>query len=125
MVARHDAAQASLMAQLKARRVKKTYLALVQGNVAAAVGRIEAPIGETRAIAERYPWSRTGGPRRPATTAPARAGAARMASSACSCMPGGSSSPRRRAKPIRATAPLPPELESVLDGLRDGGGLAR
>ena len=33
------------MAQLKARRVKKTYLALVQGSVAAAVGRIEAPIG--------------------------------------------------------------------------------
>jgi len=45
MVARHDAAQASLSAQLKARRVKKTYLALVQGSVAAAVGRIEAPIG--------------------------------------------------------------------------------
>jgi 23S rRNA pseudouridine1911/1915/1917 synthase len=45
MVARHDAAQASLMAQLKARRVKKTYLALVMGSVAAAVGRIEAPIG--------------------------------------------------------------------------------
>ena len=45
MVARHDAAQASLMAQLKARRVKKTYQALVQGSVAAAVGRIEAPIG--------------------------------------------------------------------------------
>jgi 23S rRNA pseudouridine1911/1915/1917 synthase len=45
MVARHDAAQASLMAQLKARRVKKTYLALVQGSVAAALGRIEAPIG--------------------------------------------------------------------------------
>ena len=45
MVARHDAAQASLMAQLKARRIKKTYLALVQGSVAAAVGRIEAPIG--------------------------------------------------------------------------------
>ena len=33
------------MAQLKARRIKKTYLALVQGSVAAAVGRIEAPIG--------------------------------------------------------------------------------
>jgi 23S rRNA pseudouridine1911/1915/1917 synthase len=33
------------MAQLKARRVRKTYLALVAGNVAAAVGRIEAPIG--------------------------------------------------------------------------------
>lgn len=45
MVAKHDAAQASLMAQLKARRVKKTYLALVLGDVAAAVGRIEAPIG--------------------------------------------------------------------------------
>jgi 23S rRNA pseudouridine1911/1915/1917 synthase len=45
IVARSDAAQASLMAQLKARRIKKTYLALVQGSVAAAVGRIEAPIG--------------------------------------------------------------------------------
>jgi len=45
MVARHDRAQASLMAQLKARRVKKTYLALVQGKVGAAAGRIEAPIG--------------------------------------------------------------------------------
>jgi 23S rRNA pseudouridine1911/1915/1917 synthase len=45
MVARTDAAQASLMAQLKARRVKKTYQALVLGEVAAAVGRIEAPIG--------------------------------------------------------------------------------
>jgi 23S rRNA pseudouridine1911/1915/1917 synthase len=45
MVAKHDAAQASLMAQLKARRVKKTYLALVAGNVAASLGRIEAPIG--------------------------------------------------------------------------------
>ena len=45
MVARHDAAQASIMAQLKARRVKKTYQALVQGSVSAAVGRIEAPIG--------------------------------------------------------------------------------
>ena len=45
MVAKTDGAQASLMAQLKARRVKKTYLALVQGSVAAAAGRIEAPIG--------------------------------------------------------------------------------
>ncbi len=45
MVAKTDAAQAALMAQLKARRIKKTYLALVQGSVAAAVGRIEAPIG--------------------------------------------------------------------------------
>ncbi len=45
MVAKNDAAQASLMAQLKARRVKKTYLALVLGSVSAAAGRIEAPIG--------------------------------------------------------------------------------
>jgi 23S rRNA pseudouridine1911/1915/1917 synthase len=45
MVARTDAAQASLQGQLKARRVKKSYLALVQGSVAAAAGRIEAPIG--------------------------------------------------------------------------------
>jgi 23S rRNA pseudouridine1911/1915/1917 synthase len=45
IVARNDAAQASVMAQLKARRVRKTYLALAQGSVAAAVGRIEAPIG--------------------------------------------------------------------------------
>jgi 23S rRNA pseudouridine1911/1915/1917 synthase len=45
MVAKHDAAQQSLMAQLKARRIRKTYLALVVGNVSAAVGRIEAPIG--------------------------------------------------------------------------------
>ena len=45
MVAKNDAAQHSLMAQLKARRVKKTYLALVQGEVAAGLGRIEAPIG--------------------------------------------------------------------------------
>jgi 23S rRNA pseudouridine1911/1915/1917 synthase len=45
MVAKTDAAQAALMAQLKARRVKKTYLALVEGSVDAAAGRIEAPIG--------------------------------------------------------------------------------
>ena len=45
MVAKQDRAQASLMAQLKARRIRKTYLALALGNVAAAVGRIEAPLG--------------------------------------------------------------------------------
>jgi 23S rRNA pseudouridine1911/1915/1917 synthase len=45
MVARDDAAQTSLMAQLKARRVKKTYLALAAGALEASVGRIEAPIG--------------------------------------------------------------------------------
>ena len=45
VVARTDHAQAALMAQLKARRVKKTYLALVHGSPAAELGRIEAPIG--------------------------------------------------------------------------------
>ncbi len=45
MVAKNDMAQTSLMAQLKGRRVRKTYLALVVGDVVAAVGRIEAPIG--------------------------------------------------------------------------------
>ena len=45
IVARNDRAQAALMAQLKARRVKKTYLSLVGGSVPAQVGRIEAPIG--------------------------------------------------------------------------------
>ena len=45
VVARNDTAQSSLMAQLKARRVKKTYLALVHGAVPAQNGRIEAPIG--------------------------------------------------------------------------------
>ena len=45
VVAKDDAAQASLMAQLKARTVKKTYQALVQGEVAASAGRIEGAIG--------------------------------------------------------------------------------
>lgn len=45
VVARNDRAQAALMAQLKARRVKKTYLALAHGSPPAEVGRIEAPIG--------------------------------------------------------------------------------
>jgi 23S rRNA pseudouridine1911/1915/1917 synthase len=45
MVAKTDKAQAGLMAQLKARRIKKTYLGLVLGSVTATVGRIEAPVG--------------------------------------------------------------------------------
>ncbi len=52
IVARTDLAQHSLMTQLKTRRIKKTYLALVHGSVAAAVGRMEAPIG-------RHPRHRT------------------------------------------------------------------
>jgi 23S rRNA pseudouridine1911/1915/1917 synthase len=45
VVARNDKAQSALMAQLKARRVKKTYLALAHGAMPAENGRIEAPIG--------------------------------------------------------------------------------
>jgi 23S rRNA pseudouridine1911/1915/1917 synthase len=45
MVAKDDRAQASLMAQLKARGIKKTYLGLAMGAVSATTGRIEAPIG--------------------------------------------------------------------------------
>lgn len=45
MVARNDAAQISLQAQLKARRVRKTYLGLAGGVVNAELGRIEKPIG--------------------------------------------------------------------------------
>jgi 23S rRNA pseudouridine1911/1915/1917 synthase len=45
MVAKDDRAQASLMAQLKARGVKKTYLGLAMGAVTATSGRVEAPIG--------------------------------------------------------------------------------
>jgi 23S rRNA pseudouridine1911/1915/1917 synthase len=45
MVAKNDKSQASLMAQLKDRTVKKEYLGLVMGTVSATTGRIEAPIG--------------------------------------------------------------------------------
>jgi len=45
VVARNDAAQVSLQAQLKARRVRKTYLALAGGVVNAQLGRIEKPVG--------------------------------------------------------------------------------
>jgi 23S rRNA pseudouridine1911/1915/1917 synthase len=65
IVARNDTAQASVMAQLKARRVKKTYLALVHGSVAAAVGRIEAPIGRDPSHRTRMAVVSSG---RPATT---------------------------------------------------------
>lgn len=65
MVARNDAAQASLQAQLKARRVKKTYLALVMGAVSAAAGRIEAPVGRDPGRRTRMAVTQNG---RPATT---------------------------------------------------------
>lgn len=45
VIARTDRAQRTLMAQLKDRRIKKTYVALVHGSPPAEQGRIEAPIG--------------------------------------------------------------------------------
>lgn len=45
VVARNDTALVSLQAQLKAHRVRKTYRALVGGQMSAQVGRIEKPIG--------------------------------------------------------------------------------
>ena len=158
MVARNDAAQASLMAQLKARRVKKTYLALVQGSVSARGrpdrgadrARPEAPDadgGRARrpAVDDRLPRPRAvrrldaararprhrpdppdpGPPRRDRPPGRGRPGLrdghvaarARTASSGCSCTPGGSSSTSPSdGHLIRAEAPLPAELESVLDG---------
>jgi 23S rRNA pseudouridine1911/1915/1917 synthase len=45
LVAKTDAAQASLMQQFGARSVEKEYLALVRGTPPAPRGRIEAPVG--------------------------------------------------------------------------------
>jgi 23S rRNA pseudouridine1911/1915/1917 synthase len=45
VVAKTDAAQASLMRQFGERRVEKEYLALVRGEPPAPRGRVEAPIG--------------------------------------------------------------------------------
>ena len=166
MVAKHDAAQQSLMAQLKARRVKKTYLALAAGSVAAAVGRIEAPIGRDSKDRQRFAVIADG---RASTTGyrvrerfdgwtlleldlvtgrthQIRVHLAAIGHPVAGDPVYGTGTSRRgpdglerlflhawrleltsptSGQLIRATAPLPPELESVLDGLRDGGGLAR
>ena len=45
LVAKTDAAQASLMRQFGAREIEKQYLALVRGQPPASRGRVEAPIG--------------------------------------------------------------------------------
>ena len=52
LIARDDDAHAALSAALKARRVERTYLALVRGRPPAASGTIEAPIA-------RHPKRRT------------------------------------------------------------------
>ncbi|HWO94100.1 MAG TPA: RluA family pseudouridine synthase [Dehalococcoidia bacterium] len=45
IVAKHDAAHRSLAAQMKAREVAKTYLAIVEGHPVPPEARIDAPIG--------------------------------------------------------------------------------
>jgi len=45
LVAKNDFSHASLAAQLKARAVRREYIALVHGRVSPAEGKIEAPIG--------------------------------------------------------------------------------
>jgi 23S rRNA pseudouridine1911/1915/1917 synthase len=49
VVARSDAAHAALQAQLRAREVRREYLALVTGHPDARSGTIDAPIGRDRA----------------------------------------------------------------------------
>jgi 23S rRNA pseudouridine1911/1915/1917 synthase len=160
MVARHDKAQASLMGQLKARRIKKTYQALVQGSVSAAVGRIEAPIGRdpkhrTRMgvvpdgkpsvtgyrVRERFTdWTLLELDLVTGRTHQIRVHLDAIGHPVAGDPVYGTGTSRRGPEGlgrlflhawrleltspsdghlIRATAPLPPELESVLDGLRE------
>ena len=62
MVARTPSAQAALQAQLKARRVRKTYLGLVGGVVNAQLGRIEKPIGRDPRLRQRMAVTADGRP---------------------------------------------------------------
>ena len=161
IVARNDAAQAGVMAQLKARRVRKTYLALVQGSVGAAVGRIEAPIGRDpkdrkrmavvpdgrRAVTgyrvrERFAeWTLLELDLITGRTHQIRVHLAALGHSVAGDPVYGTGTARRgpdglerlflhawklelvsptSAKLVRVEAPLPPELETVLEGLRAG-----
>jgi 23S rRNA pseudouridine1911/1915/1917 synthase len=159
IVARNDAAQAGVMAQLKARRVRKTYLALAKGSVGASVGRIEAPIGRDPKDRKRMAVVADG--RRAVTgyrvrerfsgwtlleldlvtgrTHQIRVHLAALGHPVAGDPVYGTGTSRRgpdglerlflhawrlelvspsTAKLVRAEAPLPPELETVLEGLR-------
>ena len=48
LVARKDAAHAELSRAIKAREVRRTYLALVEGSLSARSGTIDAPLGRDR-----------------------------------------------------------------------------
>ncbi len=60
VVAKTDAAQASLMRQFAERTIDKEYIALVRGAPAASRGRIEAPIGRDPADRQRMAVVRSG-----------------------------------------------------------------
>ena len=81
IVAKTDVAQASLMAQLKARRVKKTYLALVQGASRRRSGGSRRRSGATRSSGPGWRWSTTAGHRPPATASASGLPAGRCSSS--------------------------------------------
>ena len=53
VVARSDAVHAALKADLKARRILREYLALVEGRPGARTGKIEAPLGRDRRVRTR------------------------------------------------------------------------
>ena len=53
LVAKNPAGLAALQAQFKARTVRKTYLALVEGLVDVAEGRVDAPVGRDPAHRQR------------------------------------------------------------------------
>jgi len=65
VVAKTDAAQASLMRQFGERSIEKEYVALVRGAVPATRGRIEAPVGRDPRDRQRMAVAATG---REATT---------------------------------------------------------
>ena len=82
MVAKHDAAQSSLMAQLKARRVRKTYLSLVHGNAHCRQSDRSRPRSDaTRSTGRGWRSSPTAVRRRPATGSASGSPAGRSSSS--------------------------------------------
>jgi 23S rRNA pseudouridine1911/1915/1917 synthase len=62
VVAKTDAAQASLMRQFGERTVEKEYLALVRGDPPSGRGRIEAPVGRDPRDRQRMAVTATGRP---------------------------------------------------------------
>ena len=66
VVARSEAVLAELQAALKARRIEREYLALVEGRPSARTGTIEAPLGRDRRVRTRMSPDTADG--RPAVT---------------------------------------------------------